>query len=83
MSSFNNEKYHASIQKLDVIFRDMSDSINSVSKWRCPYKNVTNQCTAKFRCRNQDRTLSETTLYACKGSDSINYESAWEVGTDS
>ncbi len=79
MSNFNGKKYSNSIKTLDSIFRNMSETINEVSKWRCPYKNVDSKCTAKFRCRNQNRDVTENELYICTDSDTLNYKSAWEV----
>ena len=78
-SDLNIEKYYSSMKKLDSIFRDMSQTVNEVSKTRCPYKNVENKCTAKFGCRNQDRNVNPADLYVCTGSDSLNYKYAWEV----
>ena len=78
-SNFNKEQYYDSVQKLDSIFRGMSETINENSKWRCPYKNVENRCTAKFGCRNQDRDVNKDELYICAGSDSLNYRFAWDI----
>ena len=70
-------RYQASLDRLYGIFRDMSDTVNEVSQWRCPYKNVRDRCTANFGCRNQHRDGSEE-LPACVGSDKLDYRSAWE-----
>ena len=56
MDEIDKEKYFKSISKLDSIFRDISSNVTEISKWRCPYKNVSDRCTAKFGCRNQKRT---------------------------
>ena len=73
----DRERYRASLARLDAIFRDISDSVNRVSAWRCPYKNVRDRCTAKFGCRNQLRDGED--LPVCTGSDDLDYRSAWEV----
>ena len=75
---FDSEIYSASLAKLDSIFRDISDSVNEVSKWRCPYKNVEDRCTAKFVCRNQDLNVPADELFLCLGSDDLDYRTAWE-----
>ena len=75
----DRERYRASLARLDAIFRDISDSVNRVSAWRCPYKNVRDLCTAKFGCRNQLRNGVEDELPVCTGSDDLDYRSAWEV----
>ena len=41
-------RYKNSLERLETIFRGMSDTVQNVSQWRCPYKNVENLCTAKF-----------------------------------
>ena len=67
---------------LSDIFRDMSDTVNVVSTWRCPYKNVQDRCTANFGCRNQDRTVPTGQLFICTGSDNLDYRNAWEAERD-
>ena len=75
----DRERYRASLARLDAIFRDISDTVNQVSAWRCPYKNVSDRCTAKFGCRNQLRRGGRDDLPVCTGSDDLDYRSAWEV----
>ncbi len=74
----NPARYQASLDRLYNIFKEMSDTVNEVSRWRCPYKSVQDRCTASFGCRNQLRDGSER-LPACVGSDKLDYRSAWEV----
>ncbi len=71
-------RYQASLERLYHIFKGMSDTVNEVSRWRCPYKNVQDRCTANFGCRNQLRDGSEA-LPVCIGSGKLDYRSAWEV----
>ena len=75
----DKEKYEKSLSRLESIFREMSSSVTDVSKWRCPYKNVENHCTAKFGCRNQDFDVPQNELYKCMGSDKLDYRSAWDI----
>ena len=75
----DKERYRASMARLYDIFKDMSDTVTEVSTRRCPYKNVQDRCTAKFGCRNQDRTVPAGELYICTGSDNLDYRNAWEV----
>ena len=75
----DKERYQASVARLHEIFKDISNSANVVSTWRCPYKNVDDRCTSNFGCRNQDRTVPAGELYICTGSDDLDYRSAWEV----
>ena len=73
------ERYRASLDRLYHISKDISKAVDAVSKWRCPYKNVQDRCTANFGCRNQDRTVPPGELYICTGSDDLDYRTAWEV----
>ena len=75
----DRERYDVSIRRLDAIFRGMSDTVTEVSRWRCPYKNAQDRCTAKFGCRNQQRNVPEGELYICMGDDKLDYRSAWDV----
>ena len=78
----DRSRYEASIKRLDDIFRDMSDTVTEVSKWRCPYKSVEDRCTANFGCRNQDRSVPEGELFICTSDDNLDYRSAWDVSDD-
>ena len=73
------ERYRRSVERLTEIFRGISETVNVVSTYRCPYKDVQDRCTAKFGCRNQDRTTPQGELYICTGSDDLDYRSAWET----
>ena len=70
--------YQDSLARLYSIFKGMSDTVDEVSTWRCPYKNVKDRCTAKFGCRNQDRADVVSGLFRCTGSDDLDYLGAWE-----
>ncbi|MDA1347970.1 MAG: hypothetical protein O3A47_03770 [Chloroflexi bacterium] len=73
------QRYRASMSRLHEIFTGISETVNEVSTWRCPYKDATDRCTAKFGCRNQLRTNVVGELPICTGSDKLDYRSAWEV----
>ena len=75
----DKKRYQASVARLYDIFGEMSNTVNEVSKWRCPYKNVEDRCTALFGCRNQGRSVPAGELHICTGSDDIDYRGAWEV----
>ena len=75
----DKERYRASMAWLQDIFKDISNTVDQVSTWRCPYKNAEDRCTAHFGCRNQLRTGKPDELPVCTGSDNLDYRSAWEV----
>ena len=73
------ERYRQSVERLTEIFRGISETVNVVSTYRCPYKNAHDLCTAQFGCRNQDRSVPEGELFPCTGDDHLDYRSAWEI----
>ncbi len=75
----DQERYRRSVERLTEIFRGISETVNVVSSYRCPYKNAKDQCTAQFGCRNQDRSVPFGELYPCTGDDNLDYRSAWET----
>jgi len=76
----DEQRYRASIARLEAVFRDISETATEVSTRRCPYKNVKDRCTAKFGCRNQLRIPTDRDERPiCTGSDNLDYRSAWEV----
>ena len=72
-------KLKASMDRLWEIYRQIGETANLVSKWRCPYKDARDRCTARFGCRNQSRRAGSEGLPLCTGSDDLNYRDAWEI----
>ena len=75
----DKKRYQTSVARLESIFRDISETTNQVSTWRCPYKNAHDECTAKFGCQNQRRKNIKYKLPLCVGSDKLDYRTAWEI----
>ncbi len=75
----DKEKLKASMARLYEIYRDIGETANEVSRWRCPYKDAQDRCTAQFKCRNQLFTGTPDELAICTGSDKLNYRAAWEI----
>ena len=78
-STIDTDRYRRSMSRLEAIFRDINETVNVVSKSRCPYKNAQDRCTAKFGCRNQDRSVPDGELFICTSDDNLDYRSAWEL----
>ena len=74
----DSERSQASLARLGEVLKDIAESVDRVSTWRCPYKNAQEHCTASFGCRNQSRTELPGELAICTGSDKLDYRSAWE-----
>ena len=75
----DKEGLQRSLSRLWEIYRDINETVNEVSRWRCPYKNKDDRCTARFGCRNQLYADGPDQLALCTGSDKLDYRSAWEV----
>jgi hypothetical protein len=75
----DKERLKASMSRLYEIYRDIAETANEVSRWRCPYKDAQDRCTAQFKCRNQFFTGTPGEPAICTGSDKLNYRAAWEI----
>jgi hypothetical protein len=69
----------ASFDRVSGILAGMMVTVADLSTRRCPYKDRTDHCTAKFGCRNQRRPTEPTGLRVCGGDDELDYRSAWEA----
>jgi|TARA_B110000263_G_scaffold92501_1_gene80875 hypothetical protein len=77
-SNLDYEKARTSLDRLYNIYKDIASTADEVMQTRCPYKDASSRCTAKFGCRNQFFTSDPTSLPACAGSDQIDYREAWD-----
>ena len=77
------ERYQKLLDKLAIIMNPMNDVAMAQSKFRCPYRNKDDRCTAKFGCRNQ-RKPKVNDLLGCnqKDNDELDYRSFWEMPDD-
>ena len=75
----DKEALEQSLHRLWEIYQDIGRTVNEVCRWRCPYKNKDDRCTAQFGCRNQSRSDGPDRLPLCTGSDQLDYRSAWEL----
>jgi hypothetical protein len=69
----------ASFDRLTALFTDMMVTVEDLSTRRCPYRDVTDHCTAGFGCRNQRKPDVPGGLRVCGGDGDIDYRSAWET----
>ena len=74
------ERYRKSLAMLAEVMEPMNDVAMAQSKFRCPYRNKDDLCTAKFGCRNQ-RKPKVKGLFVCalKDNDNLDYRSFWEM----
>ena len=78
MNKALQERYKKALEMLAEIMEPMSDIAMAQSKFRCPYKNKNDRCTAKFGCRNQ-RKQEAGKLMLCVADDKLDYRSFWET----
>jgi hypothetical protein len=69
----------ASFERLSDIFGEMMVTVADLSRRRCPYKDRTDHCTAKFGCRNQRSPSEPGGGRVCGGDDRLDYRSGWEA----
>lgn len=82
MQKIDKAEYQKRLDRISEIFSGMVAHADELSTRRCPYKNRFDQCTAKFQCRNQVKSLDEGEPIMCGGDDRIDYRPAWEAAAD-
>ena len=78
MRKIDEQEYRKRLDQISDLFSRMIQRVDELSAERCPYKNRFDQCTAKFRCRNQGKPRTKGGLLVCAGDDKLDYRSAWE-----
>jgi hypothetical protein len=73
------QEFQSRLDQLTQILAEIVINADKLSKCRCPYKNRLDQCTAKFGCRNQRKSLEPGQPRICAGDDKLDYRSAWET----
>jgi uncharacterized 2Fe-2S/4Fe-4S cluster protein (DUF4445 family) len=76
----NQAEYQKRLDRLTGIFSDIVIQADQQSLERCPYKNMRDECTAMFGCRNQRKKLSKgAKVLLCVGDGKLDYRTAWET----
>ena len=78
------EKYQRLLDKLATIMEPMNDIAVAQSKFRCPYRNKDDRCTAKFGCRNQRKGdgFIKGDAFICAHDNKLDYRNFWEMPGD-
>ena len=79
----NPDSYRRSLDRLSEIFAGMVERADDVSKFRCPYRDRRDHCTAKFKCRNQSDSVGRSLKIICEHNGSFDYRTAWESDPES
>lgn len=75
----DTDRFRESMERLSAIYRDIAVKAEEVTRTRCPYKDASSRCTAKFGCRHQYFTKDPAASPICTGSDKLDYRDAWEI----
>lgn len=76
------------LDRLSSVLATIAGHADAQARWRCPYKDRHDRCTASFGCRNQRRPPAGDPRFAhgpdrlrflCAGDDQLDYRSAWEA----
>ena len=67
------------LDRITEIFAGMVAHADEQASVRCPYRDRLDQCTAKFRCGNQQATDGVSELLQCGHDGSFDYRPAWET----
>ena len=78
MQKIDQEELQKRLDQITELFAALVTHADDQSRWRCPYKNRHDQCTADFGCRNKRKPRAEGELPVCAGDDKLNYRSAWD-----
>ncbi|MDA0746324.1 MAG: hypothetical protein O2954_07380 [bacterium] len=78
MNKIDRAEYQKRLDRITEMFAGMVKYADELSVKRCPYKNRFSECTAQFRCRNQQEPRPEGELLTCGLEDGLDYRSAWE-----
>lgn len=82
MAKIDPEDFARRVEKISGIFENIVDQAQTQSLTRCPYKNMHDQCTAKFGCQNQRKPPVSGDPLLCGHDGKLNYRSAWEEDPD-
>ena len=79
MKKTDKAAYQKRLDRIADLFSGMVAQAEVQSRHRCPYRNRHDQCTAKFRCRNQRPPAADDDPAICAHDAELEYRSAWET----
>lgn len=84
MAGADPEAIRERIRRMTELFSEIAGHAETQSRSRCPYRDRSDQCTARFRCRNQRPAPDGAgPAHACGHDGRFDYRSAWEVRPES
>jgi hypothetical protein len=78
VAKIDRDEFQKRLNEITELFASIVSHADEVSRYRCPYKNRLDQCTAHFGCRNKRRPKAPGELPSCASDDKLDYRSAWE-----
>ena len=82
MTKIDKDEFQKRLDRMTELFSEMVEHADTQSRYRCPYRDRHDHCTAKIRCRNQDPTAAADGAILCRHDGQFDYRSAWESRPD-
>ncbi len=74
----DRSEYEKRLARITEMLGGIAKHADVQSLTRCPYRNVKDQCTAKFGCRNQRKPPVKGDPLICTHDGKLDYRTAWE-----
>ena len=78
MAKIDKAAYQQRLDRITDLLSGIVTHAADQARWRCPYRDRHDACTAAFRCRNQRPPAAEGEPERCGHDGSFDYRTAWE-----
>ncbi|GMQ94244.1 MAG: hypothetical protein BMS9Abin12_1730 [Acidimicrobiia bacterium] len=78
MSEIETNDYQERLDRISELFAGLVAQAESVSQYRCPYRDRNDHCTAMFTCRNQQPINDDPEVLDCGNDGTFDYSDAWQ-----
>ncbi len=79
MSQIEASEYQERFDRITELFAGMIAHAEATSRYRCPYRDRHDQCTALFKCRNQQPLGDDPGTLTCGHDGTFDYRDAWQA----
>jgi len=79
MAKIDKAAYRQRLERISNLFSDIVTHAADQARQRCPYRNRRDECTAAFRCGNQQPPAADGGPQQCGHDGTFDYRSAWEA----
>lgn len=78
MGETDADDYRQRLDRINELFAGLVAQAESVSQYRCPYRDRNDRCTAMFTCRNQQAIEDDPEALDCGHDGTFDYNDAWQ-----